>query len=757
MQTQKITLDFCQNDYKTVTVKQYDKDSRNLIVTCTDNGNIYKLDPTAQQCNVKMITPDNRPLYKPATINEDGTILVVFDEDMVHVGGTGELEFQAIEASTKKTISTMILTVIIVSSVYPDDAVIASEEFSALTNAILDVSESIVKVDRAVKESNEAIERIEQLENNIEVAESIRVTNENNREEAESNRETGTATAITNANVATQNANEATQDALEAISATNTATSNANTATQNANTVIAQMESLIKNDNLIHRTDLGVAGGVASLDENGNIPASQLPSFIDDVLNGTATGVVKNDTTGQYTATGFIINDSECIPESGKIYVDEESGVVYRWSGVFYVSLSGGVEIGTTSSSAYAGDRGLALENRVTAIEEYHNDIPASDIKFDNTDTTILGANVQDAIKELTETATSTKNGLLSADDKKAIDNYKNIYSYETTLSSAKWVGSSAPYTQVLSVEGLNNYNNCNVVVRDDITVEQENALINADITSISYDESVGLTFIASGVKPPIDIPILLKVGASMNVVEVPNYLSEIDVASNIFYDNTSSGTVASNVQSAIDEVNTNLASVNSALSYSTVQGATASNFFTIDTGGFSTFGIDSSYGTWFKVFKIGRSEEYVEIAIPFAGSKTNIMLIRSYANGTLSDWGDLAKTSDLANYLPKTGGALTGDLCAKRFVYGKGQGNGVSINSSSYVLAPFLSEAQFRLDNTTRAGYGFHNEGVNASYLYLDTASNRFMSVDNTGHVDKIMTSANFTISNGKLTINLD
>ena len=163
MQTQKITLDFSQNDYKTITVKQYDKDSRNLIITCTDNGNIYKLDSSTQQCNVKMITPNNRPLYKSATINEDGTIFVMFDEDMVYEGGTGKLELQVLDSSTKKSISTMILTVIIVSSVYPDDVIIASEEFSALTEALLSIDNSVQEAQETVELANETIERVEEL------------------------------------------------------------------------------------------------------------------------------------------------------------------------------------------------------------------------------------------------------------------------------------------------------------------------------------------------------------------------------------------------------------------------------------------------------------------------------------------------------------------------------------------------------------------------------------------------------------------
>ena len=59
----------------------------------------------------------------------------------------------------------------------------------------------------------------------------------------------------------------------------------------------------------------GAKNGVASLDENGLVPSSQLPSYVDDVL--------EYDKLASFPKTG----------ESGKIYVAQDSNKTYRWSG----------------------------------------------------------------------------------------------------------------------------------------------------------------------------------------------------------------------------------------------------------------------------------------------------------------------------------------------------------------------------------------------------------------------------------------
>lgn len=84
----------------------------------------------------------------------------------------------------------------------------------------------------------------------------------------------------------------------------------------------------------------GAKSGVAELDANGMVPSSQLPSYVDDVL--------EYDKKASFPATG----------ETGKIYVDKATNLTYRWSGSAYVEISPSLALGTTSSTAFRGDYG---------------------------------------------------------------------------------------------------------------------------------------------------------------------------------------------------------------------------------------------------------------------------------------------------------------------------------------------------------------------------------------------------------------
>lgn len=86
----------------------------------------------------------------------------------------------------------------------------------------------------------------------------------------------------------------------------------------------------------------GSSGGVAELDSDGKVPSSQLPSYVDDVVE------YPNRTS--FPETG----------EDGKIYVDESTNQTYRWSGSDYVIIGTSLALGETSSTAYRGDRGKA-------------------------------------------------------------------------------------------------------------------------------------------------------------------------------------------------------------------------------------------------------------------------------------------------------------------------------------------------------------------------------------------------------------
>lgn len=83
--------------------------------------------------------------------------------------------------------------------------------------------------------------------------------------------------------------------------------------------------------NFLNITQKGSANGVATLDNNGKVPSSQLPSYVDDVIEG-------------YYYNGQFYTDSAhtqlITPETGKIYVDLNTNKTYRWSGTTYVEIS---------------------------------------------------------------------------------------------------------------------------------------------------------------------------------------------------------------------------------------------------------------------------------------------------------------------------------------------------------------------------------------------------------------------------------
>lgn len=94
----------------------------------------------------------------------------------------------------------------------------------------------------------------------------------------------------------------------------------------------------------------GAVSGVASLDESGRVPAAQLPSYVDDVLEYA--------TVSAFPAQG----------EAGKIYVATQTNLTYRWSGTGYVEISPSLALGGTSSTAFPGDRGVTLETKMSNI-----------------------------------------------------------------------------------------------------------------------------------------------------------------------------------------------------------------------------------------------------------------------------------------------------------------------------------------------------------------------------------------------------
>lgn len=135
--------------------------------------------------------------------------------------------------------------------------------------------------------------------------------------------------------------------------------------------------------NTVINTRRGQANGIAELDADGKVPSNQLPSYVDDVLEG-----VYADSTHFIENT---IDDAPIYytPEKGKIYVDisegnVNSGKTYRWSGTQYVVISETIVIGEVEGTAYDGAKGKQTTDIVNSLPD--NICYNFDIYHDNTD-----------------------------------------------------------------------------------------------------------------------------------------------------------------------------------------------------------------------------------------------------------------------------------------------------------------------------------------------------------------------------------
>jgi len=95
-------------------------------------------------------------------------------------------------------------------------------------------------------------------------------------------------------------------------------------------------------DAKISSSEKGANNGVATLDNTGRVPSSQLPSYVDDVLEYASLSA--------FPATS----------EVGKIYIALDTNKTYRWSGSTYVEISESLALGETTGTAYEGSKGKA-------------------------------------------------------------------------------------------------------------------------------------------------------------------------------------------------------------------------------------------------------------------------------------------------------------------------------------------------------------------------------------------------------------
>lgn len=175
----------------------------------------------------------------------------------------------------------------------------------------------------------------------------------------------------------------------------------------NAKNLVLADGTNIAQSTFIPATEKGANSGVATLDATGKVPSSQLPSFVDDVIEAANFAALPE--------TG----------EGGKIYMTLDDNKTYRWGGTTYVQISAGLALGETQGTAYEGSKGAANAAAITALQSdkaNKSEMAIEAVSGDSTKKTItlktgLSQDVLVAHQDISgKQGTITANGILKGD-----------------------------------------------------------------------------------------------------------------------------------------------------------------------------------------------------------------------------------------------------------------------------------------------------------------------------------------------------
>ena len=187
----------------------------------------------------------------------------------------------------------------------------------------------------------------------------------------------------------------------------------------------------------------GKANGFASLDANGTVPANQLPSYVDDIIDVYAT--YDKSATGELTNIKLYsdaAHQNAITGEAGKIYINITNGeppYQFRWTGTIFARADAQVLIlGQITGTAFDGGRGKELENQIASLKTNgashfdNNTYQASTVRL-NFKCWFGNDNVRDHYSQITA-ATASQAGVMSATDKVKLDTtLPNQITTETT------------------------------------------------------------------------------------------------------------------------------------------------------------------------------------------------------------------------------------------------------------------------------------------------------------------------------------
>lgn len=271
-----------------------------------------------------------------------------------------------------------------------------------------------------------------------------------------------------------------------------------------------RISRLTNSDILTYLYNANSSGGVVLLDNDTLIPSKFLPSYVDDVIDLLGGIVESTPTSGMTAGYKYYVTSTKKIftassatsgitsdPISDVIYVvpdDINGAIMYRWSGTTLVEIvNGGIVIGTTTGTAFEGNRGLQAEKDIDTLQSYTNNGVVTNVESSTNTSgdlkitrriksgnTIVTSEQYIALPQ----ASSSKGGLMSANDKTKLDNIIIIKLTGTDLTS------------VNEDTDINSVKNTNIDITEFSTIlDSLNSDKNVKIYINEYNDAVKQTF----------------------------------------------------------------------------------------------------------------------------------------------------------------------------------------------------------------------------------------------------------------------
>lgn len=271
-----------------------------------------------------------------------------------------------------------------------------------------------------------------------------------------------------------------------------------------------RISRLTNSDILTYLYNANSSGGVVLLDDDTLIPSRFLPSYVDNVIDLLGGIIESTPTSGMTAGYKYYVTSTKKIftassatsgitsdPISDAIYVvpdDINGAIMYRWNGTTLVEIvNGRIVIGTTPGTAFEGNRGLQAEKDIDKLQSYTNNGVVVNVESSNNSNGELkvtrcinsgGAIVTSEQYIALPQVSSSKNGLMSANDKTKLDSIFIVKLTGTDLTS------------VNEDTDINSVKNTNIDITEFSTIlDSLNSDKNVKIYINEYNDAVKQTF----------------------------------------------------------------------------------------------------------------------------------------------------------------------------------------------------------------------------------------------------------------------